>query len=343
MKRLYAITFFVGAIIIACMYIFYYANLHKEYNPEQLKNIKKVVLVTDLSPDIFNLIKQSFYDKKKINLEINYISNENFKNIDSDVFKKGDIIITSQENLNKLKEIDKLYKFTSERTDTVLNVFKDKDNYWTGIWIDPTVFIVNKKFTQTNPEFIYTWDEVFNHINIKLSMTDFIASDITKDLLMSMAEHFGEDGAFYRLWIANQHVIQYGKYLSTPSRMVAMDKCDIGISSYNEAKKTEKENLPIIISYPADGTAWYLYGIGSLKEKNNDETVTFINWILDSTNYKKEMEDNKYYYLYSNDISASSDKFGKELNYWNLEKLYTEEGKKELLNVWIEKVRFGRN
>lgn len=38
----------------------------------------------------------------------------------------------------------KIYKFTSEKTDTVLNIFKDKDGFWTGIWINPTIFIVNK-------------------------------------------------------------------------------------------------------------------------------------------------------------------------------------------------------
>lgn len=343
MKRICAITFLLAVILIACMYIFHYANLHKSQEVQEQKDIKKVILITDLPSELIEPLKKSFYDSKKISVEINYINQENLNNSNSDIFKNSDVIITSQENLNKLKSMKKLYKFTSEKTDTVLNIFKDKDNYWTGIWINPTVFIINKKFIDNNPDFIYTWDEIFSHLNIRLSMTDFIASDISKDLLMSMAEHFGQYGAFERLWIANQHVIQYGKYLSTPSRMSAMDKCDIGISDYNEAKRTENEGLPIIITYPVDGTAWYLYGVASLKKDINNESIEFINWVLDSENYKKYMEDNKNYYLYSNDMNVVSDKFGRELNYWELEKIYNQEGKKLLINLWIEKIRFGRN
>lgn len=343
MKRIFAIVLLLVITLSACFYIFYYADEHKKKEQEVIADAKKVVVITDLPSDMFEPIKQSFYNSKKINVEVNYINTVDLKNIDPVILKKSDIIITSQENLNKLKSMRKIYKFTSEKTDTVLNIFKDKDGFWTGIWINPTIFIVNKKFVDNNPDFVYSWDEIFNHINIRLSMTDFIASDITKDLLMSMTEHFGEDGIFDRLWIANKHVIQYGKYLSTPSRMVAMDKCDIGISDYNEAKRTEKEGLPVIISYPIDGTAWYLYGIASLQENNSEESVEFINWILDSSNYKKNMEDNKNYYLYSNDMKVNSDKFGKDLIFWDLEKNYSDEGKKTLLDLWVEKIRFGRN
>lgn len=76
---------------------------------------------------------------------------------------------------------------------------------------------------------------------IRLSMTDFIAADMAEDLLLSMAEHFGITEALYLLSEGNSHIVQYGKYLSTPSRMAGMGKCDIGISSYNEAMRAQKK------------------------------------------------------------------------------------------------------
>lgn len=69
----------------------------------------------------------------------------------------------------------------------------------------------------------------------------------------------------------NSHIVQYGKYLSTPSRMAGMGKCDIGISSYNEAMRAQKENLPLQIMYPTDGTSWYLYGIGLSADSKEPE------------------------------------------------------------------------
>lgn len=89
--------------------------------------------------------------------------------------------------------------------------------------------------------------------SVQLSMTDFIAADMAEDLLMCMAEHFGINETFQLLYQAQGHVVQYGKYLSTPSRMAAMGKCDIGISGLNETLRTRNENMPVTIIYPEDG------------------------------------------------------------------------------------------
>lgn len=54
------------------------------------------------------------------------------------------------------------------------------------------------------------------------------------------------------------------------------------------------------------------------------------------------MEDNNYHYIYLNDEDAKPDKNGTELTYWDLQKKYSDEGKKEILDYWMENIRFGR-
>ena len=135
--------------------------------------------------------------------------------------------------------------------------------------------------------------------SVQLSMTDFIAADMAEDLLMCMAEHFGINETFQLLYQAQGHVVQYGKYLSTPSRMAAMGKCDIGISGLNETLRTRNENMPVTIIYPEDGSPWYLYGAGLSKSSlNPDRGRQFIEWLLNPEGYKKIMEQNQYYYVY---------------------------------------------
>ena len=53
------------------------------------------------------------------------------------------------------------------------------------------------------------------------------------------------------------------------------------------------------------------------------------------------MEENQYYYIYVNDYTLEPDAAGNFLQFWNLEKEYFDEGKKDLLTRWGEKIRFG--
>ena len=45
--------------------------------------------------------------------------------------------------------------------------------------------------------------------------------------------------------------------------------------------------------------------------------------------------------MYVNDDAEVPDAAGNELVFWELEKRYLDEGRKDLLNLWGEKVRFG--
>jgi len=86
-----------------------------------------------------------------------------------------------------------------------------------------------------------------------------------------------------------------------------------------------------------------LYGIGlSADSKEPELGQKLMNWLLTPTHYKKVMQDNGCYFIYVNDSALPADTNGNPLSYWELEKKYVDEGKKILLNEWIEQVRFRR-
>lgn len=160
---------------------------------------------------------------------------------------------------------------------------------------------------------------------------------------MALVEHFGEEGTFQRLRDASAHIVQYGKYLSTPAQMAAMDKCDIGISGLDEAKKVQQEGLPVRIIYPEDGTFFYLYGAALARDGSQAERAAdFIDWLLDSESQEAQKEQNSYHFIYVNDAGMPVDDAGTKLSFWALEKQYTELGKKELLSRWLQEIRFGK-
>lgn len=342
MKRLLSVILFLILARAAFLGIFQYAKNQENLKKQRSDTTEKVVVYTDLQSGMLEPLNAPFYKETGMKLDIVYLTSNQMVQGSSDSDKIPDVYITSQDSLVKLKDNKMLEPYFSSRTDTALNVFRDDDSYWTGIWIDPVIFAVNKDFFLKHPAFSYTWTEVLTRKSVQLSMTDFIAADMAEDLLMCMAEHFGINETFQLLYQAQGHVVQYGKYLSTPSRMAAMGKCDIGISGLNETLRTRNENMPVTIIYPEDGSPWYLYGAGLSKSSlNPDRGRQFIEWLLNPEGYKKIMEQNQYYYVYVNDEDMKPDVIGGDLRFWDLKKMYFDEGKKDLLNQWADKIRFG--
>ena len=342
MKRLLSVILFLILAGAAFLGIFQYAKNQENLKKQRSDTTEKVVVYTDLQSGMLEPLNAPFYKETGMKLDIVYLTSNQMVQGSSDSDKIPDVYITSQDSLVKLKDNKMLEPYFSSRTDTALNVFRDDDSYWTGIWIDPVIFAVNKDFILKHPAFSYTWTEVLTRKSVQLSMTDFIAADMAEDLLMCMAEHFGINETFQLLYQAQGHVVQYGKYLSTPSRMAAMGKCDIGISGLNETLRTRNENMPVTIIYPEDGSPWYLYGAGLSKSSlNPDRGRQFIEWLLNPEGYKKIMEQNQYYYVYVNDEDMKPDVIGGDLRFWDLKKMYFDEGKKDLLNQWADKIRFG--
>ena len=343
MKRLASVFLFLILSALAFGGVFHYARFQVQLKKGKDHPSEYVTVYTDLQAGMLEPLNTAFYRESGIRFNIVYLSRSQL--LDKNRVEgqaAPDLYITSQDTLLKLKDRHFLSAYSSYQTDTALNLFKDQDGYWTGLWVDPVIFAVNKDYANKHPAFSYTWNEVLTRNSVRISMTDFIAAEMASDLLMCMAEHFGIEDTFILLKNAQDHIVQYGKYLSTPSRMAGMGKCDIGISGLNEAIRSQKENLPIVIMYPTDGAPWYLWGTAVSAESAYPERAQdLMNWLLNSEKYKKIMEENHYYYIYVNDYELKPDQDGNSLVFWDLEKLYFDEGKKDLLAQWGEKIRFG--
>lgn len=342
MKRLGSVLLFL--LLVAALFggIFYYAGIQAEKKRREEIPAERLLVYTELPESAVEVFDDAFYREIGVRLTVEDLSREEML----ERLKKGkrpDVYLVSQDFLHTLAGAGELSPYVSDRTDTVLNGFKDEEGYWTGVWLNPAVFAVNTEFARLHPAFSYTWDEVFHRWSVRLVMTDCIAADYAEDSLMALVENYGVEEAFARLRDAAGHVVQYGKYLSTPAHMAAMDKCDIGVSGYNEAKRVQAENLPIRILYPEDGTHFYLYGAAIDRESEKALWAQeFVDWLLSPGSGEELLRQNGYYFMYTNDTRMPEDDAGKKPDFWPLEKRYTKEGKKALLDRWIEEIRFGK-
>lgn len=340
MRRIASIAGFI--ILVAAVFagIFYFARLRRAEKPPVQETLAPAITIyTDLPQGALALFDDPFFKETGYHLQIREMNGLSAE--DKSAAQEPDVYVLSQGVLLQLKAEGRLAPYTSEKTDLVLDDYKDRSGYWTGVWMNPAVFAVNTDFAFSHPAFSYTWDEVVSRQSVRLVMTDFIASDYAADGLFSLIEHFGWAGGFDRLKRAASHIVQYGKYLTTPAHMAAMDKCDIGISGYDEAEKVRQEGLPVKVVYPEDGTYFYLYG-AALGKQGMEKGKLFIDWLLSEAAESGVWEKNGYHFIHVNETGLPEDDFKRKPRFWPLQKKYSEQGKKELIDLWVQEVRFGK-
>lgn len=146
MKRLLSVILFLILAGAAFLGIFQYAKNQENLKKQRSDTTEKVVVYTDLQSGMLEPLNAPFYKETGMKLDIVYLTSNQMVQGSSDSDKIPDVYITSQDSLVKLKDNKMLEPYFSSRTDTALNVFRDDDSYWTGIWIDPVIFAVNKDF-----------------------------------------------------------------------------------------------------------------------------------------------------------------------------------------------------
>ena len=342
MKSFISVVFFLIVSIAILGSVYYKAKKQDIQRQSVAQSTKTLYVYTDMSLELIHAVAKLFEMKTGITVDVIPLTENQILDASLRTAQQADIVISSQEVLQQLSTKQQLHPFISEQTDTVLYPYRAENGLWTGVWIDPIIFIVNPTFYKENFDILYTWDSVIQNMDIRISVTDFVTSRESENLLYCMGEHFGDEETLMRLLQLGKHVVQYGKYLSTPVRMVAMNKADVGISNYSEAMRAKKEQFPVQIIYPDDGQPWYLYGIGIYKDAPNFELAgEFVDWVL-SEDLKNTMGEVGTYYLLTNDVMQEKDDRGCLLDLWDLKKVFVKEGRDAFKKEWISEVRFAK-
>ena len=199
MRRLIPVISFLILASTAFWGILQYAKIQEDLKKQTSVKAQTIKICTDLQSNILDEIGKEFYAETGFQIEIIRMTAEQLGSNGHQGIGEADIFLTSQTNLEELKKNKALRSYSSESTDTALEQFKDFEGTWTGIWLDPIVFVVNKEFAARHSLLNYNWNNIMTSPQIRLSMTDFIAADMAEDLLLSMAEHFGITEALYLL------------------------------------------------------------------------------------------------------------------------------------------------
>lgn len=303
----------------------------------------KLRIYTDIQTSTLQLIADIYQQQKDVEIEIIHMSDSQLIDTLDRKLDVPDMVWGSELLLRTLQQKKLLAGYRSEETDLVEPVFKAADDSWVGVWYQPIVWVVGDEYYRKHGDELYVWDDLYKQTKAKLAMTDFVAADLSAELLYSMVTLYGEDKAFSDFRSLHQNVDQYGQYLSTPVRLVATGRSDIAIADAGTAREYIMQGYPIHMIYPQDGTAYYLYGAAIASGAyHQEEAGKFIDWFLNGNAFIALQRKQEYIYYTGLPSQHVSDAHGDQPVLWKINKGYTQEGEKELLAKWVHDIRFAK-
>ncbi|WP_196594415.1 ABC transporter substrate-binding protein [Pectinatus sottacetonis] len=347
MRRYVPLIFIVCSILLILVSINTYWVYHTATNNnQQITTIprSKITVYSTLPAPIAAAIAADYEKFNRVKVNFVLLSRkaliDKIKSKAKPLNGQADIILASENVLKQAVPENILSAVSSEQEDIIAGEFKDKNNLWTGIWYDPIIFCANRDFLQGTSDIPRTWQELAASKNVRIGITDFLASDTSANLFYALIDHYGEDKAFFILRELHPHIVQYAKYLSTPVRMAGMGEVDISIAVQSEAIKYLNNDYPLIIVYPEDGTYRQLTGAALLRNApNRTEAKRFLKWLL-GDDVQICLQKNGFFFIPTNYSTLTYKTFAvKNLTLFSDKQSLDDEQKALLLDRWVKTIR----
>lgn len=338
MKRylpLFLMSFFL--VVVCAIGSGYLAGYADKANPE---HIKQITVYTTLPVEQVAVLAAAYESEQGVRVNIVPLSAQEAVSQAKDhpEIAQGDLLLTTESVLEQAKAAQELLPYSSVHTDLVPQRFRDNGNAWVGLWYDPIVFAENKDFLNENAKSIEYWNDLVNS-KVRVGITDFMAAEASANLLYMMNAELGTEKTLSYFGRLHPHVVQYSAYLVTPVRMVCLREADVAVTVQSEAVRYAKDNLPVKIVYPVDGTAYFLTGAGILTGSTHKaEAGQFLDWLLQD-NAQCMLYRNRYYFVPANPATLVYRDYAGKIKLYTAKVPYSAKDKGLLLDKWVQGVR----
>lgn len=300
---------------------------------------REQVLYSEIDPKITELLVDAYNEQFK--------NTKNFQKLKAIYELKDkenpDLVLASTRTLTGLK-MDKRLQVTNFKSAELLPFdYKDVDGYWSGIFYDPVVFVINQEFARrVGQQNLKGWNDLESLQGARYVVESLNNSPGSMNLLAAMASHMGEQSAISFLWNLNRSVTQYAKFPFSSIRMVATGEADMTVTVQSMVFKYLESEFPAYVTMPKEGTPANLYGVAVFKgSESTFANQQFMNWLLVDDNPKIIMQkaDSGFMFLLPkgpNKPAVDPRTIWLNRDYLTLPKL------EALAGQWLEKVRFSK-
>lgn len=227
----------------------------------------------------------------------------------------------------------------SEQTDIVPAEFKNEEGYWTGAWYVP-LFLRRDGYecTETQRRLVADLAGFDPAARVQVAMTDFLAADVPAELLLlARRVQRGKEEAFRYLQELQTNVVQYSKFLSTPVRMLALQKGGCGDCRCGYGAAVSGGRIPV-----EDGVSAGRHRVQSLRFRCAAGRRSCGGGSLYRLNCMardfRPCTRKKYYVYYTGyPPEQVADALSNKLVLWPLRKEYRYDGRRDLVAQWVKR------
>jgi iron(III) transport system substrate-binding protein len=177
-------------------------------------------------------------------------------------------------------------QYESPNADDLLNqeLYRDPDNYWTGIYVGSLGFATNTDWLAAHPdvEAPTSWDDLLKpEFQGQILVAHPSTSGTSYTAMATILQIMGEDAGWDYLEKYAGQMLQFTKSGAAPAKFVGAGEAAVGIVFSHDIVKQMDAGLPLTLTFPEEGTGYEVGGQAIVEgAKNLDAAQKWYDWAL---------------------------------------------------------------
>jgi iron(III) transport system substrate-binding protein len=162
---------------------------------------------------------------------------------------------------------------------------KDVDNHWVGVYVGTLGFATNTDWLAANAgvEAPTSWDDLLKpEFTGQVMVAHPSSSGTSYTALATVLQIRGEEAGWEYLKQYDAQMAQYTKSGAAPAKFVGQGEAAVAIVfSHDIVNEIENNKLPLVLTFPEEGTGYEIGGMGLVKgAKNMQAAKLWFDWAL---------------------------------------------------------------
>lgn len=164
-------------------------------------------------------------------------------------------------------------------------LMKDADNYWVGVYVGSLGFATNTNWLAEHPDVQAptSWDDLLKpEFTGQIMVAHPSTSGTSYTALATVLQIRGEEAGWEYLKKYAAQVAQFTKSGAAPAKFVGQGEAAVAIVfSHDTVNEIENNQMPLVLTFPEEGTGYEIGGMGILKgAKNMQAAKLWYDWAI---------------------------------------------------------------
>ncbi|MCB9422427.1 MAG: ABC transporter substrate-binding protein [Ardenticatenaceae bacterium] len=177
-------------------------------------------------------------------------------------------------------------QYESPNAKNLLNqeLYRDADNYWSGIYVGSLGFATNTDWLAANPgvEAPTSWADLLKpEFKGQIMVAHPSTSGTSYTAMATVLQIMGEEAGWDYLQKYAGQVLQFTKSGAAPAKFVGAGEAAVGIVFSHDIVAQIEAGLPLKLTFPSEGTGYEVGGVAIVKgAKHLDAAQKWYDWAL---------------------------------------------------------------